>query len=157
MENRTHLPVFFNKISFKNIPPSKLYPLFVLCHLVSSEQLHPIQPNSLMRSSLLGSSSEATRKIQSQTKSVHSFSKNCSTLSTMSEEMTNIYDECIALFPDAQTQTADLIQCISDGNQEVRGAKSSCIQLSNEFNPHLTLVISLSLTYFSGPRQKLLV
>jgi Amt family ammonium transporter len=45
----------------------------------------------------------------------------------MSEEMTNIYDECIALFPDAQTQTADLIQCISDGNQEWAAAETASL------------------------------
>lgn len=37
----------------------------------------------------------------------------------MSEEMTTVYDECIALFPDVENQTGDLLQCISDGNQKV--------------------------------------
>jgi len=38
-------------------------------------------------------------------------------------EMATIYEECIALYPDADTQTAVLIQCIADGNQQVRAAR----------------------------------
>lgn len=52
-------------------------------------------------------------------------------------EMTTVYDECVALFPDSDTQGSELLQCISDGNQQVRAARDVFVLYSDQ--PSLSL------------------